>query len=114
MHIERVTEENKKNTTQPKGGSIFVEWELFYDIGGYDSSLFFGYAPEDKMFWSKLEVFSKIESCINPSIEMFHMNHKPTHLSNPLLDNMEKDYKYFLDLSIEEKKIFLNILKENF
>lgn len=44
-------------TAGAPGGSVVVRWDDFQEMGGYDPELIFGYAPEDHMFWRKLEGF---------------------------------------------------------
>jgi len=83
------------------GGSIVVRWDDFQKMGGYDPELIFGYAPEDHMFWRKLEGFydtdesnllRKRARCQHPffssdvfshdsNIELLHLWHPPTQVS---------------------------------
>jgi hypothetical protein len=81
------------------GGSLLISNKLFKDVGGYDDELFFGYAPEDALFWFKLEcMFKSIEfhknwcvhlgSACYPAqkqnkINMYHQWHVPLYNSNP-------------------------------
>jgi len=70
------------------GGSIVVKSEDFINVGGYDPDLFYGYAPEDSFFWTKLELLYKpkqgfigshfLGSAVyadDPPIEVYHLNH---------------------------------------
>ena len=38
------------------GGSVCVDYKLFFEIGGYDPELFVGYAPEDQFFGIKQQL----------------------------------------------------------
>ena len=87
------------NSPGAPGGSVVVNWEDFQEMGGYDPELVFGYAPEDHMFWRKLEGFYDNEEdsdllkprkmCSYPfysddvfshdsSVELIHLWHPPT------------------------------------
>jgi len=57
----------QQTVTYPKagapGGCVVVPKKLYDKVGGYDSELFWGYGPEDSMFWVKLEsCFSTVDS----------------------------------------------------
>ena len=95
------------NSPGAPGGSVVVNWEDFQEMGGYDPELIFGYAPEDHMFWRKLEGFYDEEDSdlLKPrkmsahpfysddvfshdsSVELVHLWHPPTLGS--------KKYPYF-------------------
>jgi hypothetical protein len=84
--------------TGAPGGSLVVRWDDFQEMGGYDPELIFGYAPEDHMFWRKLEGFydtdgsnllRKRARCQHPffssdvfshesDVELIHMWHPPS------------------------------------
>jgi hypothetical protein len=98
-----------------KGGSIFVERNLYYEVGGFDSQIFFGYAAEDQMFWDKIiTVVGEINYSDNPSIDIFHMWHPPTNMTNPLMYEMENYMIQFRGMTKKERFKLLNIQKENF
>jgi hypothetical protein len=58
-------------------------------VGGYDPHLFWGYAPEDQLFWNKIEYFTSIETAENPRIPFIHLWHPNAGSLNPLLRKME-------------------------
>lgn len=91
-----------------KGGSILIEKDLFYEVGGFDPELFWGYASEDQFFWEKVREIAPIEYADNPPIDMFHMCHPPSFSTNPLLYHMEEDWLSFKNMKKEER---LNIIK---
>lgn len=94
------------------GGSICVDRELFFKIGGYDAELFHANAPEDIFFWNKLEVYGQVETCNSPEIDIFHMNHPVTYYDNPSIQEMQILHKAFQTASAEEKNEYLTIKKE--
>lgn len=85
------------------GGSIMVERDLFFKVGGYDAELFLAYSPEDAFFWDKLSVFETVYSSDNPDVEVFHMYHEPQWSKNSFLNEMQEMYDYFKRMSEEEK-----------
>ena len=76
------------------GGSILVRSDAFEEAGGYESDLFFGYAPEDAFLWSKL-------SALQPpvyveAVRLFHLYHRPRSSSNLLfLPTMDSQTAHF-------------------
>ena len=79
------------------GGSILVPTDLFKQVGGYDPELFWGYGPEDSMFWVKLEHmfshFDSIPKChvgnalYSENTTVYHLSHPPSYTN--------KDYSKF-------------------
>lgn len=94
------------------GGSIFVERNLFFDVGGYDADLFLANSPEDIFFWDKIETITKMETCNNPAIELYHMYHEPTWMHNPHISNMTEIHNIFRNMSLEEKISFVKFKSE--
>jgi hypothetical protein len=72
-----------------KGSSILVKSDLYVKVGGYDPHLFWGYAPEDQLFWTKLTYFTSIETAEDPRIPFIHLWHPNAGSANPLLHKME-------------------------
>lgn len=98
-----------------KGGSILVERDFYYEIGGFDPELFWGYAAEDQIFWDKaLTVLGDVAYADNPIIDMFHMWHPPTSSSNPLLYEMENFMLQFRNMKKKDRHNFLQLKKELF
>jgi hypothetical protein len=108
------------------GGSIVVRSDVFEAVGGYDPELFFGYAPEDSFFWTKLEVFSgeidHVSTCFHnggafandPPIEVYHLDH-------PATQNLNFWYKDMLDVigsyyiyAYPDKKVFVEFKRDLF
>lgn len=93
------------------GGSIAVESNMFFDVGGYDPEFFHSYAPEDIFFWDKLSCLTNVKLCENPPNEIYHMNHPILHHSNPEFYNMTIIHKKFTSLSSENQIEFLKYKK---
>jgi hypothetical protein len=96
------------------GGSILVERDLFFEVGGYDAELFKQYSPEDAFFWDKLSNLTTVHTSDNPEIEVFHMYHSPSYQTSPDLYKMELIYEKFKNLSKEQKMEIINLKKELF
>ena len=94
------------------GGSILVEKDLFFEVGGYDPELFSANAPEDVFFWSKIDEISHMEISDNPEIDVFHMNHPTTYNDNPRLQEMLNLFNSFKTAKPEQKIEFINLKKE--
>jgi len=105
---------NGKPALGSKGGSILISKDLFFEVGGFDPELFWGYAAEDQFFWEKVKIVSEIAYADNPSIDMFHMWHPPSFSTNPLLYSMEADWLKFKDFSVDEKKQIVELKKNLF
>lgn len=89
------------------GGSIMVDRNLFFEVGGYDPELFYSNAPEDIFFWNKINEISKMETSDSPKIEIFHMNHPVTYYDNPRVQEMLALNKSFETAKPEQKTEFL-------
>ena len=94
------------------GGSIFVDKNLFFEVGGYDPELFYSNAPEDVFFWDKIDEVSKMEISDNPEIDLFHMNHPVTYHDNPKINDMLFLSRSFKVAKPEQKREFVNLKKE--
>ena len=90
------------------GGSIFITRDLFFDIGGYDPELFYGYAPEDRFFWDKMSTRTVVGSADNPVTDIFHLHHKSMMGTNPELNRMIRIADSFCGLTQLQKQ---NIVK---
>ena len=98
-----------------KGGSIIVERDLYYEIGGFDPELFWGYAAEDQMFWNKAAtIIGLVSHADSPPIDIFHMWHPPTSNTNPLVHEMENYMHQFKGMTKKERFKYLEIQRENF
>lgn len=73
-----------------QGGSIFVNSDKFFEIGGYED-YYTQYSVEDADFFIRLELMGGITSCDNPPIELMHMWHSPANgwTTKPM------DYDYY-------------------
>lgn len=90
------------------GGSITIERDLFFEIGGYDPELFLANSPEDAFFWEKVDSVDKMHISDEPNIELYHMHHTPTWMNNPRIKEMEDINNKFKSLHIDEKKEVIN------
>jgi len=85
------------------GGSIFVNKDLFFNIGGYDPELFYGWSPEDIFFWNKVEVIEKIHSVDNPKNELLHLHHEIQSNSDSLvLEELYENIKKLGDVVLND------------
>jgi hypothetical protein len=89
------------------GGSLIIERDLFEKVGGFDPNFFWNYSIEDGFFWKKLEIFTKVYGCDNPVIEMLHLWHEPSHLTNPNIQRDHRIYDTFVHFTDEQKELFL-------
>ncbi len=89
------------------GGSIYVERDLFFEVGGYDAEMFLANSPEDIFFWTKIDTINKMHISDNPPIEIYHMYHEPTWMNNPHINEMQILNNTFQNMSINEKKDFI-------
>lgn len=94
-----------KGETQAPGGSITVDKNLFFSVGGYDPELFYGHAPEDTFFWKKVETITQIDSSDN---EMLHMYHPTLEGTNKLFTVMFSYYQEFITLPKEKRLEFID------
>jgi predicted glycosyltransferase involved in capsule biosynthesis len=98
------------------GGSITIDRELFFEVGGYDPELFLANSPEDIFFWDKVDAIEKMYICDSPDVEIYHMNHRPTFLDNPRIEEMKGFYNAFKKMTPEEKveliKLKSDLIKE--
>ena len=85
------------------GGSIMVERDLFFDVGGYDADYFLANSPEDAFFWNKVDTLDKMHTSNEPDIEIYHMWHRPTWNENPHLKDMKQINTDFEELTKDEK-----------
>lgn len=95
-----------------KGGSILLDSDLFFEVGGYDPELFRAYSAEDNFFWEKVSAVTEIGYADEPAVELFHMWHEPQFGKNPFLYEMERDYLLFKNLPKDVKKQFIFEKKE--
>ena len=97
------------------GGSILVERDLYQKVGGFDPELFWGYAPEDIMFWEKIVTINGAPAYAdNPPIDMFHMWHPPTNFSNPLILEMNDIFLQFKKMNKTERLKIIETQRNNF
>ena len=110
------------------GGSLTCRTDLFLEVGGYEPEIFYGWAPEDSMFWTKLLCLERevgpIRNChtfsneINyvyadiPPLRLYHLFHAPVH--NGKWGEMQDIHDAFWALEFNEKKIYNKAKKELF
>lgn len=85
------------------GGSITLTKDLFFNVGGYDPELFWGYSPEDRFFGDKISMFTTVFMCDDPIVEVYHLNHPSSVNTNPQLKEMVALEKKFASLPHEWK-----------
>jgi predicted glycosyltransferase involved in capsule biosynthesis len=85
------------------GGSIFIERDLFFTIGGYDPELWHSYSAEDLFFWDKMNLYTMVGSCDNPVNEVYHLDHPLQQNLNPQFNEMSLRYKRWANITKEEQ-----------
>jgi glycosyltransferase involved in cell wall biosynthesis len=77
------------------GGSIYIDRDVYYKIGGYDSWFFSGHSPEDQSIITKIFLKRyKIGFCNSPSIELYHQWHEDVSSHNKEIGNMRRIWEY--------------------
>lgn len=105
---------------QAPGGSIYIERDIFFEVGGYDPEFFYEHSPEDAFFWEKIELLGeKIGSCDNPRINLYHMSHEKN--TNSLNSECYSTYERFyhsdnnhkLDILLQKKNIIRDFYSDS-
>lgn len=106
--LDRIMKEHvyTENKVGAPGGSILVEKELFFKIGGYDADVFTEYSIEDQMFFDKVKLIGNFGFCDNPAIELVHCWHPPSN-GHIVKDAERNFYEYFNTLSADQKKTYI-------
>jgi len=116
----------KPNLSGAVGGSLLIKHDMFHQVGGYDHELFYGYAPEDALFWFKLEcLHQRIEHHKNwychlgsaeyaDNINMYHQWHLPETKKNPLIHLMTLIQQSYMNLNYEQIKELIELKKQYF
>ena len=94
------------------GGSILIKNSLFFEVGGYDPELFYGWSPEDLFFWDKIESMESIGITDNPKNEIYHMYHKPQNLNKEQMVNSEEKLNLYESIKKEYLTEIIKIKKE--
>ncbi len=106
---------NEQPALGSKGGSILVKHDFYYEIGGFDPELYWGYAAEDQAFWDKaITLLGEVEYADNPAIDMFHMWHPPSSSSNPMLHEMENYMLQYRGMKKKDRIKFLELKRQLF
>jgi len=115
--------QNKKGAP---GGSIVVRNDVFKRVGGFDPEIFYGYAPEDSMFWVKLECLvkpiEKIDCChqggavyvTDPDMKLYHLWHTHQLQQNPDHNIMHDTLIDFWNYDYAEKMNIINLKRDLF
>ena len=98
-----------RNMPGAKGGSFILKSDLFTNVGGYDPQLFWGYAPEDQLFWLKVESISSVEYADSPRMPLIHLWHPNAATKNPLLAEMDILILYIKKENISEVKPYIQL-----
>jgi hypothetical protein len=124
---------NTQNKAGAPGGSIIVRNDIFKNVGGFDPEIFYGYAPEDSMFWVKLECCVKsigaIRECHqggamyadSEDMNLYHLFHTNEKSNNPhhqkmhdlLVEFWSCDYKQKLYIIEMKSKILEKYYVDN-
>lgn len=108
--IQQYTDVKPENYSSPPGswgGSIYIEKNAYYTIGGHDPDLFTGYAPEDQCIVHKILINNyEFGFANNPPINIYHQYHEPTNATNKYLDEMTNLF-YYLKNNIDICKEYI-------
>ena len=89
------------------GGSLYIERDTYFAVGGHDPDIFAGYGPEDQSIAFKCTMNGNIIGFANdPPIELYHQYHIPTATTNPHLNKMTHIFE-ILKLQPEEFKKYM-------
>jgi hypothetical protein len=95
------------------GGSLYIHRDRYIDVGGHDPNLCWGYGPEDRLFYNKLQLFEPISFADDPPIEMIHLWHSSAAVNNHFLDVMNWFvFNYYEQLPLEEKMAIMSTKKK--
>jgi glycosyltransferase involved in cell wall biosynthesis len=77
------------------GGSIYIDRDVYFKIGGYDSWFFSGHSPEDQSIITKINQKDyKIGFCNSPAIELYHQWHENVSTLNKDINIMIQIWEY--------------------
>ena len=96
-----------QNSPGAIGGSFILKSDLFVNVGGYDPQIFWGYAPEDQLFWLKVESLTSIKYADNPRMPLIHLWHPNAATKNPLLAEMDMLILYIKQQNTSEIKPYI-------
>jgi hypothetical protein len=95
------------------GGSLYIHRDRYIDVGGHDPNLCWGYGPEDRLFYNKLQLFEPISFADDPAIEMIHLWHPNAAVNNHFLDVMNWFvFNYYEQLPLEDKMAIMSTKKK--
>lgn len=100
-----------KNKPGAPGGSIFISRDLFFEIGGFTPEIFHSYSQEDKFFWDKMNLFSRVVSCSDPRVEVYHLDHPLQQFNNPDFKKLLSIYNQWYALPDEKKREIVELTK---
>jgi glycosyltransferase involved in cell wall biosynthesis len=95
------------NSPGAKGGSFILKSDLFTNVGGYDPQIFWGYSPEDQLFWLKVESIVSVEYADNPRMPLIHLWHPNAATKNPLLAEMDMLILYIKQQNTSDIKPYI-------
>jgi hypothetical protein len=96
------------------GGSIFMDVESFYKLGGFDAEFFHSYSCEDAFFYHKAEIITGISGCNDPVIEVFHMDHPKTlGRDNPDYGLQHEIHNGFKKMDLQNRIAFIEHISKN-
>jgi hypothetical protein len=95
------------------GGSLYIHRDRYIDVGGHDPNLCWGYGPEDRLFYNKLQLFEPISFADDPPIEMIHLWHPSAGINNHFLQVMNWFvFDYYEKLPLEERMDIMRAKKK--
>jgi len=115
LHIGLIdyTDINDIHCIHPKspgswGGSLYIDRNTYYAVGGHDPDIFAGYGPEDQSIAFKCTMSGNTIGFANdPPIELYHQYHTPTATTNPHLDKMTYTFE-ILKVKTDEFKNYMS------
>jgi glycosyltransferase involved in cell wall biosynthesis len=96
-----------QNSPGAKGGSFILKSDLFANVGGYDPQIFWGYSPEDQLFWLKVGSIVLVEYADNPRMPLIHLWHPNAATKNPLLAEMDMLILYIKQQNTSDIKPYI-------